>query len=275
TATTMPGALCADDETVARALLDQGSEIAQKKGAKQLVLQDTRQSWPGDFTTTTQHEEWLVEVGDDEEAMSARLHRNIRRQVRMAERNGLTAEVDRTGALLDDFYSVLSRFTHQAGTPVFGRDFLKNIIALFPDGFNIVVVRHEQEPIGAYFQLEMGDTVHGAWGATLHEYLELRPVYLAYWTTIVDAIAHGFPKLNMGRSPADSNASKFKGQWGGVARPVYQQVLGLREQAVTSSVVDQAQSDAKFRSFRQIWPRVPFPIAQFLGPKLRRHVPFA
>jgi hypothetical protein len=30
-----------------------------------------------------------------------------------------------------------------------------------------------------------------------------------------------------------------------------------------------------FQAFQQLWPRLPFPLAQFLGPRLRRHVPFA
>ena len=258
-----------------QALIQRGQEIARKGGAKRFMLQDTRQMWTGNWQTSTHHEEWRVDVGDDVDALSKRLHRNIRRQIRMATRNGLTVEIDRTGALVGEFHDVLSRFTHQAGTPVFGRNFLNNVIDVFPDGFNIVVVRHEGAPIGAYFQLQMGDTIYGMWGAALHEHLKLRPVYLAYWDILVDAIDNGYAFLDMGRSPTDSNASKFKAQWGGTSRPIYQQVANLRNDQQVASVATSVQSDARFLSFRQIWPKVPFPIACFLGPRLRRHVPFA
>jgi len=275
TVSTMPGGLCANSPAIAQALIERGKEIARRARAKRFLIQDTRQQWSDDLQTSSHHEEWWLTLAGDEETLSKRLHRNIRRQIRMARRNGLTVEIDRTGALASEFHQVLSRFTHQAGTPVFGRDFLENVIDVFPGGFNIVVVRHEGTPIGAYFQLEMGDAIYGMWGAALHEYLKLRPVYLAYWEIMVDAMAHGFTFLDMGRSPADSNASKFKAQWGGESRPIYQQAARLDGKQPAVGVTDSVQSDARFLSFRKIWPRVPLPIATFLGPRLRRHVPFA
>jgi CelD/BcsL family acetyltransferase involved in cellulose biosynthesis len=239
------------------------------------VLHDTRQAWPGDLATTCEHESWLVDLRAGEQAVWDGLDRNIRRQVRMAQRNGLVAEVDRTGARLGDFYDVLSRFTHQAGTPLYGRNFLENIVAAFPDGFNIVMVYQAGRPLGGYFQLELGKTSFGAWGATLHEYLELRPVYLAYWEILADSARRGLEWLDMGRSPAGSSASHYKRQWATTSVPVYQQTVPVGEACTAASVAGQARHDARFRSVRRLWPRLPLPVAQFLGPHLRRHVPFA
>lgn len=271
---TMPGGMCAEDEATAAALLEHAQEVARQARAKRLVLHDTRQPWPGELATACEHETWLVDLRSGQEAAWQRLDRNIRRQVRMAQRNGLIHVVDRSGEKLGDFYQVLSRFTHQAGTPVFGRSFLENTIAAFPGRFNIVVVYHEQQPIGGYFQMEMGKTNYGVWGATLHDFLELRPVYLAYWEIIADTAAQGHEWLDMGRSPAGSNASKYKGQWAQHAHPIYQQTLALARGAATS-VAQQANRDARFQSVRRLWPRLPFSVAQYLGPRLRRHVPFA
>ena len=273
TAMTMPGGLCADHAEVAQALITKAQAIANQAGIKRLVLQDTRQQWPGQWRTTSQHVNWIVDVRAGEEALWKGLDRNIRRQIRMAREHQLRVEIERAPRLLGDFYQVLSRFTHQSGTPVYGRNFLEHITEQFPQGYNIVIVYKEQQPIGGYFQLEMGNTVYGMWGATLHEYLALRPVYLAYWEILADTIAHKFAFLDMGRSPVDSNASAFKGQWGGVCTPVYQQIVGGDPNSESLAV--QAQTDNRFRSFRQIWPKLPFALAQFLGPKLRRHVPFA
>jgi len=273
TAMTMPGGLCADNEIVAQALLARGWEIARQAQAQRFVVQDSRQQWPGPIYTTSQHVHWLVDVRMGEAALSKKLDRNIRRQIRMARDNQLRAEIDRTPRLLGDFYDVFSRFTHQSGTPVFGRHFLEQVIEQFPHGYNIVIVYKEQQPIGGYFQLEAGKTNYGVWGATLPEYLALRPVYLAYWEILIDTMAHQLEFLDMGRSPVDSNASNFKRQWGGICAPIYQQIAS--EQLAAQSLTAQTQTDGKFQTFRQIWPKVPFPIAQFLGPKLRRHIPFA
>jgi len=275
TATTMPGGLCADSDDVARALLAQGREAATARGATRFVVQDTIHSWPDMARTSSNHVRWVVDLATDEENQWSGLHRNVRRQIRIARKNELTAIVDRSGDSLDDFYNVLSHFTHQAGTPVFPREFAANVMAAFPDSFNIVVIYKDDLPIGGYFQLELGESVHGLWGAALHEHLQLRPVYLAYWTILAEAVRGGNTKLDMGRSPAESNASKFKGQWGGYSLPVYQQVSPLNGQGPATTVTNQTQTNGKLRSFMQLWPRIPFPVAQFLGPKLRRHVPFA
>ena len=145
----------------------------------------------------------------------------------------------------------------------------------FPGGFNIILVYHAGRPIGGYFQLELGKRNVGVWGAALHETLELRPVYLGYWTILVDTIAQGFEWLDMGRSPAGSNASKYKGQWATSSVPVYQQTVSLGHAHQNGSVTRQVKDDARFSQVRRLCPRLPFGVAQFLGPHLRRHVPFA
>ena len=274
-ASTMPGGICADDGAIARALLKRARLIAEEEQATRLLIQDSRHRWSGGLQDSAEHEVYTVDIDCDEDELWSRLHRNIRRQIRIARRNELVARTDREGALLDDFYSVLCRFTHRAGTPVFGRQFLENIVATFPNDFNIVVIYQDDAPIGGYFQLEMARTAYGVWGAALHDCLELRPVYLAYWTILSNSIARGMNKLDMGRSPMGSNASKFKAQWGGDAAPIYQQASSLDGTGPVMSATARTKSDGKYRSFMQIWPRLPYPVTQYLGPKLRRHVPFA
>lgn len=273
--TTMPGGLCAENDQVGTALIDQGVEYARSINAKRFVIHDARHEWPGDLTSVCAHEAWLVDLRAGEEALWSALHRNLRRQVRMARKNDLRVDVDRTGELLDDFYEVLSRFSHAAGTPVFGKTFLESVVRYFPNGFDIVMVYSDDQPIGGYFQLELGNTVYGVWGAALHEYLDLRPVYLAYWSIVEYAVENSFEFLDMGRAPLNSSASKYKAQWNGESTPVYQQTVTFRGSEEAGSAAIQAQEDTRFRLMRQVWPKLPFPVVQHLGPRLRRHIPFA
>jgi len=274
-AMTMPGGICANDETIALSLIEQGKKITIKEGINRILLQDSRLKPPGNWLSESNHVYWVIDLDQSEEALWKRLDGNIRRQVRKARHNGLVVEIDRSGDLLDPFYDVFLRFTHQAGTPVFGRSFLENTIDTFPNGFNIVVVWHEHQPIAGYFQLEMNDTIYGMWGAALPETLKLRPAYLALWEIMREAIHSGFSYLDMGRSPAESNASKFKGQWGGTARPIYQTIINGSEQKPVRSVTSQVQSNEQFQLFMKIWPRLPLSFTRRLGPKLRWHIPFA
>lgn len=273
-ATTMPGGLCADSDEAALALVKRGQEIARRAGAGRFLLHDSRRPWSAGLQTSSSHEHWVVDIRMGADALWQGLDGNIRRQVRIARRQGLRVEIDRSGRLLEPFYEVLCRFTHQMGTPVFGRDFLEHIVETFPGGFNIAVVYKGRAPIGGYFQLQLGRCVYGTWGASLREYLELRPVYLAYWEILHNAVENGYNFLDMGRSPAGSNASKFKGQWGGYCQPVYQQVATLGNSRAAKSPVSRVESDGRFQLIQWLWPKLPLPLAQYLGPKLRRHVPF-
>ncbi len=118
----------------------------------------------------------------------------------MAQRNGLVVEIDRSGSRLGDLCAVLSRFAHAAGTPVFGVISWSMLWSGVPREHNMALVYSDGNPIAGYFQLEMGDACYGVWGAALHEYLELRPVYLAYWELLADTTARGFKRLDMGRA---------------------------------------------------------------------------
>jgi predicted N-acyltransferase len=259
---------------VAAALIAQGQQIAQQSKSKSLTLHDTRQAWPLDLPTSSHHVYWLMSLPREVETMWESLDSNIRRQVRIARRNGLRVTLDRTGQELAAFYEVFSRFTHHSGTPVFGRNFLKQVIATFPDDFNIAVVYQAQQPIGAYFQLQMGQTMYGVWGASLRNYLALRPAYLAHWEILSEACLRGFRYLDMGRSPTGSNAAHYKKQWGGVSYPIYQQVTSFGEQPA-EAIASRVQTNGKMQMMRRLWPKLPLSLAQYLGPKLRRHVPFS
>jgi FemAB-related protein (PEP-CTERM system-associated) len=274
-ASTLPGGLCADSEEIAAALIAHGKELARQAKVKRFVLRDTRRAWDAGLDTCQQHVAFVVELHPDEEVLFNRIDRNLRRQVRMARKNGLEAVADFEGRLLDEFYDIFTHFTHQSGTPIFGLSFLQNIITTFPNQSYIVMVRQDHQPIGGYFQLGLDDTVYGLWGGALPEYLDLRPVHLAYWEIMRAAAAHGYRYLDMGRSPADSGAAMFKKQWGGQVGPVYQQIASLNGHPAGADVTSRAQEDETFKLFMQVWRRLPRPVVKFLGPKLRRHVPFA
>ena len=272
---TMPGGLCALDEETAVQLLNRAEQIADDERLRSVVIQDSREIWSEDWQAQSDHVFWLLPLPDTEEALWSQLDGNIRRQVRIARKNGLHAEVDRRGSLLPSFYKMFSHFTHQAGTPVFGYPFLANVIETFPGGFNITLVWHEDTAVAGYFQLEMGGTSYGMWGAALPEFLKLRPAYLALWEIMSDAINNGFDFLDMGRSPASSNASKYKGQWGGQSAPVYQLTRREKGGGSAETVTNQVQSNQRFQLFTEVWPRLPYALTTRLGPKLRWHIPFA
>jgi hypothetical protein len=151
-AMTMPGGVCADDEQIAHSLIERGMQLACEESVKRLLIQDSRRPFSNRLRSESQHVYWLLDLPSTEEELWQRLAGNIRRQVRKAKRNGLEVEVGRSEKHLGPFYEIFSQFTHQAGTPVFSQAFLKHVVDTFPDGFNIAIVRHEQQAIAGYFR---------------------------------------------------------------------------------------------------------------------------
>jgi FemAB-related protein (PEP-CTERM system-associated) len=268
-ARSMPGGLCASGPEAAAELIAAAQRLAREAGMARLELHDSRTAWPG-LAATDAHEARRVALQPGPDALWERLDRNVRRQIRMTEHNGLAAVVARGGDDLDAFYDVLRRVTHALGTPVFGRDFLERAIGAFPGRCTTAVVRREAQPVAGYFQLELGATVFGLWGGALAEARDLRAGYLAHWEIMRDASARGLAWLDMGRSPRGSGAAEFKAQWGGASTPVYQQAIRLDGRAGGSA----GAPGAGYGAVARWWSRLPLPIATALGPQVRRHVPF-
>lgn len=274
TVRSMPGGLAGDSDGVAAALLDEANRWAKHTAARRLHIADSRHAWShAALQCRSQHVTWRKALRSGEDAVWRQLDGNIRRQVRIARKNRLTVRIDREREALRPFYKIFLQFAHQSGTPLYGLTFLENVVAAFPDRYSIALVYQQKRPLGGYFQLDCGDTVYGLWGAALPQFLKLRPVYLAYWEIMSDAMQRGFCWLDMGRSPVNANASRFKAQWGGLSQPVYQlsTTLGDTQQHGNRS----PQPSERFGLLARCWPYLPRPVAKHLGPKLRKHMPFA
>jgi lipid II:glycine glycyltransferase (peptidoglycan interpeptide bridge formation enzyme) len=211
-----------------------------------------------------------VDLRPDPDALWERLDRNVRRQIRMAERIGLAVITTRDSGDLDAFYDVLRRVTHALGTPVFQHAFLERMVAAFPGHCTTTVVREGGRPVAGYFQMELGATVFGLWGGALAEARDLRAGYLAYWEIMREGSARGMACLDMGRSPRGSGAAEFKAQWGGMTAPVYQQAVRLDGRAAEPP----GAPGAAYHAAARWWSRLPLGVATALGPRVRRHVPF-
>lgn len=273
TVRTMPGGLVASNDTIAAALIDEAKRWTAVSGASRLLIADGRCTWRDEtLQCSSDHVTWTKDLRAGEAAVWQQLHANIRRQVRLARKNDLTVQIRRDAKAIQPFYKLFLQFTHKNGTPLFGLNFLENVVAAFPERFSIALVYRYERPLGGYFQLECGDAVVGLWGASLHQFLKLRPVYLAYWEIMREAMRHEFNTLDMGRSPINANTSRFKGQWGGVSTPIYQLSTSSPDRTKRPPP---AEPTEKFRLVRRCWPYLPEPVAKYLGPKLRKHMPFA
>ena len=270
--TTLYRGLCTENNEVAQMLVERAKEITIRADARYLVFRDSPQKWDAGLVSVEGYYTAIRDLPSEVESVWKSLDRDTRRQVRRARRNDLQITVGR-GECLDDFYGLFSRFARDVGTPVFSKKILQNIIQELPDLPLVFLVWRGGEVIGAYWAFVFKKAIFGAWGASSHRYLSLGPEYLAYWEHLRYGCEHGYRRVDFGRCLKDSGHYLFKRKWASQFLPLYQQHF-LNGPTGPLDILELAKTDPKYRLFTSLWRRLPVQVAQLIGPRIRRHLPF-
>jgi FemAB-related protein (PEP-CTERM system-associated) len=258
------GGVLADNDGVARALVDAGAAQARARGCKHLELRHFSRRFPD--LPCKQHKVTMrlrLETG-----MWERLDRKVRNQVRKAEKSNLT--VGRGGAeLVDEFYTVFTRNMRDLGTPVYSRRLFDDVARAFPDRARIVVVRLNGAPVAAGFTFRTRDVVEIPWASSIRDYNNLCPNHLLYWHAIESAVADGCGVFDFGRSTPDEGTYKFKEQWGATPVPLHWEYCLVG----ASAMPDQGPKNPKFQRAIDLWQRLPLWLANVAGPRIVRSIP--
>jgi FemAB-related protein (PEP-CTERM system-associated) len=269
---TLPGGLCAESEEAAVALVERAKEITVNIDAKYLAIRDSRREWDAGLVSVSRHCTMMRDLPLQTDALWKSLNKKLRRHIRIARKSDLQVSIGGK-EYLDDFYTVLCAFLRGVGTPVFSRTFLHNVAKELGDHLLILSVRWEGQLIGAYAAFLFQDTIFGAWGGSLYRYLDRRPNHMLYWQYMQYGCEHGFKHIDLGRSLQGSGQYKFKKGWGSQSQPLYQQYF-LNGLEMAPDVSSRMEADYRYRLFIWLWQKLPLPVTQWVGPKIRRHVPF-
>ncbi|HUL71527.1 MAG TPA: FemAB family XrtA/PEP-CTERM system-associated protein [Vicinamibacterales bacterium] len=258
------GGVLADDDVVARALVEAAAEQARARGAKHVELRHFARRFP-DLPCKAHKVTMRLAL---QPGMWDRLDRKVRNQVRKAEKSELT--VERGGAgLLGDFYAVFTRNMRDLGTPVYPRRFFDEVLRAFPDRARVLVVRLKGAPIAAGITYRTGTLIEVPWASSIREHNNLCPNHLLYWHAIETAVAEGCEVFDFGRSTPDEGTYKFKEQWGAGPVALHWEYCLMAGGAVP----DQTPKNPKFRLAIETWKRLPLWLANTMGPKIVRGIP--
>ena len=210
----------------------------------------------------------ILDLHKDEETQWKALDAKVRNQVRKAEKSGLTAVTGHL-ELLDGFYDVFCRNMRDLGTPVYGKNFFRNILETFPDTTRIISVMLGGKTVASGILTWFKDTLEVPWASSISDYREKCPNNLLYWEAIRFAIGNGSGKFDFGRSTPGEGTYRFKKQWG--ARPVqlyWQYLLGQGKE-----VPELNPDNPKYRMAIKVWQKLPLAMANVLGPRIVRNIP--
>ncbi len=269
--TSLPGGICTENPAAATALLERAEEITRAANAACLIIRDSRRRWGDEAGWCDDCSVSVRELPADCEVLRKQLSRQIRQHIRKARTKGVQTDVGTE--YVDDFYAVFCDLMHEKGIPVFGRAFLDAVVEALAGHFVVTTARLDGQVIGAIFHFALRDTMFAVWGGAPSRYLGLRLNHALWWESMRYAIDNGYRYLDMGRSLRGSGLEVFKERWGSSTQPVYRLCLSIGRRSVYDPLAGH-RGNLKYRLFTQTWRRLPGPVVQFLGPRLRRHMPF-
>lgn len=260
------GILCRDEET-GEALLRAAAAILEEMGAGHVELRHVGHAQQG-LPTKEQKVTMILELRKDGETQWKALDAKVRNQVRKAEKSGLTALSGHLD-LLDGFYEVFCRNMRDLGTPVYGKNFFRNVLETFPETTRIISVMMGSRTIASGILTWYRDTLEVPWASSISDFRDKCPNNLLYWEAIRFAINNGNGKFDFGRSTPGEGTFRFKKQWGAQPVQLYWQYL-LR---VGEQIPELNAKNPKYEMAINLWKKLPVPLTKILGPRIVKNIP--
>jgi serine/alanine adding enzyme len=163
---------------------------------------------------------------------------------------------------------VLCHNMRDLGSPVYGRQLFRDILATFPDDAEICLVTDGDKPAAAALLL------HG-WGVTEVPTASAKKEYnpacvnmLMYWKLLERSANRGQRVFDFGRSTTEGNTFKFKKQWGAKPHPATWQYS-----AKDGAIGDMRPENPRYQLAIRVWQRLPVAVTRVLGPVIVRGIP--
>jgi FemAB-related protein (PEP-CTERM system-associated) len=264
------GGILVDAESppeVSRVLLEAALDAGRAGGARSLGL---RQFHPiGLSDPVTDDRVTMLLPLSTADAVWKALPAERRNRVRKGEKNGLQA-LWGGAELLDGFYDVFATNMRDLGSPVHGRRFFAAMLEHLGEAARVLQVRDRAgRPVGAAVCLFFRDTIAVPWVSSRRDAFALCPNFVLYWEVIRFGCAGGYRTLDLGRSFRNAGTFEFKRQWGAAPHSlpwIFRDLVPGGPPAVD-------RDGSRFHRMVELWKRLPVPIANLVGPWVRRQVP--
>lgn len=260
------GGVLADGAVTAARLADAAFQLAGRLSCSTVELRGG--AWPG----ASWHDDDLTYVGfaralaADDEAELLAIPRKQRAEVRRSLGDALTVETGSGAEQAAAHYAVYAQSVRNLGTPVFPRRLFDATLNAFGNAADLLIVRHQGEPVASVLSLYWKGTVYPYWGGGTAAARGLRANDRMYFALMAHARARGCTRFDFGRSKAGTGAAAFKKNWGFEPAPL----TYFKRTTDGSAPRSINPLDPKYSLQVRAWKRMPLWLANRMGPWISR-----
>ena len=170
--------------------------------------------------------------------------------------------------LLNDFYRVFSTNMRDLGTPVYSKQWFRNLLQESRIQSHLVVCYVDRKPVSCGFLLGYRGLLEIPWASTMRKANHLNMNMWMYRQILGFAIRQGYQFFDFGRSTKDANTYRFKKQWG--AEPIQHFWYYINNSGEVSS---SNPDNPKFKLVIAIWKKLPVWFTNLIGPAIVKQIP--
>ena len=260
------GGVCVEDMEAQRLLMAAAIMTAAELGAMHLELRQHFQMDSG-LRTRTSKVSMRLELRDEQD-LWGRFTSKLRSQIRRPQKEGMYSKIGRMDEL-ENFYSVFSVNMRDLGTPVYPKEFFRNILELYADSWICTVYTRDGLPAASGFLIGFRDTLEIAWASSLRDFNRWSPNMLLYWSVLSFACGRNFKVFDFGRSTPGEGTFRFKEQWGAKPAQLYWHYW-MRE---GGPMPELNPKNPRFRTAIGMWKKMPVCLTRLIGPHIVRNLP--
>lgn len=262
------GGVCAGSKDIRNQLLKEAIDIATRENAKHVELRHTQHVYNG-LQEKTAKVSMRLELPDEPDNLWNSFTSKLRSQVKRPKKDGMYSKL---GGLneLDSFYSVFTITMRDLGTPVYPKEFFRNILATFPDTTYIqTIYTKDGIPAASGFLVGFKKMLEIPWAASLRSFNKSSPNMLLYWESLKFACEKGYDYFDFGRSTPGEGTYRFKKQWGAKPHQLYWHYW-LRD---GGTMPELNPNNPKYKMAIRMWQKLPLFITKLIGPAIVKNLP--
>ena len=256
----------ADNPDIENALIQRACSIVAERGATHVEIRDTKARQ--DYLQKSSKFAMVLPLPDAAEKLWEAMGAKVRAQIKRADPHNLKFVAGGI-ELLDDFYHVFSINMRDLGTPVYSKQFFKNILQQPHINHRLTVVYHQGQAVSCGFLLSYKNTMDIPWASTLRSANKLNANMFMYWNILKLAIEAQCRFFDFGRSTKDAGTFKFKKQWGAEPVPLFWHYW-LKN---GGELPELNPDNPKYRLAIRVWQMFPIWLTKVIGPPLVKNLP--